>query len=584
MTVNSRSLLNNRYQIIDTLGRGGFGESFLAIDTHLPSQKKCVIKQLKPFIQEPTIPRWMCDRFEQEACILESLGDKHQQIPQLYAYFQEGQHFFLVQEWIDGITLTQKVEREGVLSPEQVERILQQLLPVLSYIHSKNIVHRDLKPDNIIYRHQDQCPVLIDFGAVKQALTNVQSDIYKSPYSIAIGTPGYMASEQAAGRPIFSSDLYSLGLTAIYLLTGKTPQCLQTNLKTGEFIWRQELSFLDSSLASVIDRAIRFNPRERFATAEEMLSALSAKNFTIPNHNSLSQDSSSFSQAVTKAIIGGKIPPLSSSDTSKQNQTRDITNRETQKQQEKSFHLPFFVPLLLLPLIGIAGFAFGYQLWNQVNQGNQDSNKTPVAVTEKPVNEDIKNPVETTPRNNNQTTEEQPEDNPVAQTPTASENPPDSSSIPLEDKGVEDKSNSDNSNEQQDMVNIPSIGLSNQEFTKKWGKPSSQDLAYNDRVTIVAYNNPLPRIEQVKYLVSNESKQVVRVDLVVSAKIRPIVMSGLLSQAFNAQITPEVQNAIAEVFTGQTDLRSFHLGDYQGMVQKRNERIEIRVWERDFAF
>ena len=174
MAVNSRTLLNNRYQIIETLGRGGFGETSLAIDTHLPSQKKCVIKQLKPVIQEPTIPRWMRDRFEQEARILESLRHQNQQIPQLYAYFQEGQNFFLVQEWIDGVTLSQKVEQEGVLSPAKVTDILEKLLPVLSYIHSKNIVHRDLKPDNIIYRRQDQCPVLIDFGAVKEAIQEVQ--------------------------------------------------------------------------------------------------------------------------------------------------------------------------------------------------------------------------------------------------------------------------------------------------------------------------------------------------------------------------------------------------------------------------
>lgn len=580
MTVNSRSLLNNRYQIIDTLGRGGFGETFLAIDTHLPSQKKCVIKQLKPFIQEPTIPRWMCDRFEQEACILESLGEKHQQIPQLYAYFQEGQHFFLVQEWVDGITLTQKVEREGVLSPEQVEKILKQLLPILSYIHSQNIVHRDLKPDNIIYRHQDQCPVLIDFGAVKQAITNIQQDLGQSAYSIAIGTPGYMASEQAAGRPIFSSDLYSLGLTAIYLLTGKSPQYLPTNLKTGDIIWQKELPSLDSSLAIVIDRAIRFNPRERFATAEEMLSALSADNLTVSNsnHNYHQQDSLSFSQAATKAVIGNQFPsPLSQA-----TPTVEITNQEAQKQERKSFQIPLFVPLLFLPLIAIVSFFFGYQLWNQANQDNR--NDTPVAITEEqPVKEEVNTPVKETSENNNQVTEDNTEGNVVSETPTATENPTDSLSIPLENNGAEDNGNSQNNNEQ-DVGNTPFISLSNQELSRKWGTPSHQDLGYDNRVTITTYDNPYPRIEQIKYLVSNESKQVVQVDFVFSSKIRPIVVTRVINRSLNSKVAPEVEDAIAEVFTGQTDLRSFYLGAYQGMVQRRNERVEIRVWDRDFAF
>ena len=301
MTIEEKTLLNNRYQIIKTLGKGGFGETFLAIDTHLPSGRKCVIKQLKPIIEEPNIPSWMYDRFEQEARILESLGEKQKQIPQLYAYFQEGDNFYLVQEWIDGITLTKKVEQEGVLTGEQVEAILRKLLPVIDYVHQQNIVHRDLKPDNIIYRHDDHSPVLIDFGAVKEAITTIDHYSHNSAYSIAIGTPGYMPFEQAAGRPIYSSDLYSLGLTAIYLLTGKTPQYINTNSKTGEIMWRQEVPQIPSSLASVIDRAIRLNPRERFATAEEMLWALGATNQGDTNSDS---GDSVFSRGPTKVVIG----------------------------------------------------------------------------------------------------------------------------------------------------------------------------------------------------------------------------------------------------------------------------------------
>ena len=574
MAINNRALLNNRYQIVETLTRGGFGETFLAIDTYLPSQKKCVIKQLKPIINEAAIPRWMYDRFKQEARILESLGAKHKQIPQLYAYFQEEQNFFLVQEWIEGITLTEKVKQEGVLSGQQVENILKQLLPVLSYIHGQNIVHRDLKPDNIIYRYQDQCPVLIDFGAVKEAITEKEETI-KSAYSIAIGTPGYMASEQAAGRPIYSSDLYSLGLTAIYLLTGKNPQQLKTNLKTGEIMWRKELPSLHSYLASLIDRAIRFNPRERFATADEMLLALAAGNSAILNENEKYDKSSSFSQMRTKEVIGKSWSSLKSHATTTGKTLNIInTSREEAVEKEPRFHIPLFLPLILLPLMAITSFLFGYQLWKQ-----GDNSNIPEIVKEQPLEDPSDEQINTSKQDEPQVNAEEPEDNFLSQKPKQEQNS--SNSIPF---SLEDNNDFNIPDElEEEIQTLPPIGLSAQELSRRWGKPSYEDLAYDNKVTLVAYDNPFPRIEQVKYLVSNETKEVVQIDFVVSSQTRMRLISRIMNRAFHDQINDEIKYAIAEVLTGKTDLRSFYFGNYQGMVQKRNQRIEIRVWDRDFS-
>jgi serine/threonine protein kinase, bacterial len=267
-------LLNNRYQIKKTLGTGGFGETFLAEDIQMPSNRSCVIKQLKPIQNNPQIYQLVQERFQREAAILEELGGKHNQIPDLYAYFQSNGLFCLVQEYIDGDTLATKVLKQGTISESIVREILVSLLQLLDYIHSRRIIHRDIKPDNIILRYQDGLPVLIDFGAVREIMGTAVNSQGNPTSTIVIGTPGYMPSEQAMGRPVFSSDLYSLSITVIYLLTGKHPEELETDSRTGEIIWYHHAFNVSPTLKSVVDKAISYHPRERFATAKEMLDAL----------------------------------------------------------------------------------------------------------------------------------------------------------------------------------------------------------------------------------------------------------------------------------------------------------------------
>ncbi|GAX42595.1 serine/threonine protein kinase [Tolypothrix sp. NIES-4075] len=275
-------LLKNRYQVIRVLGSGGFGETFLAEDTQMPSGCRCVIKQLKPVVDNPQVYQLVQERFQREAAILEELGGNNQ-IPRLNAYFVEDGQFYLVQEYIEGQTLTQKLQ-QGTLSESSVKEILINILPVLEYVHSKRIVHRDIKPDNILIRYADGKPILIDFGAVKETMGTVVTASGNSSRSIVIGTPGFMPSEQTAGRPVFSSDLYSLGLTAIYLLTGKIPQELPTDPATGEIVWRHYALSVSTSFAAVLDKAIASHARDRFSSAREMLQALqTGATFIAPN-------------------------------------------------------------------------------------------------------------------------------------------------------------------------------------------------------------------------------------------------------------------------------------------------------------
>ena len=268
------TLLGNRYQVLRTLGSGGFGTTYLAEDLQMPSHRKCVIKQLKPIANNPQVYQLVQERFQREAAILETLGDANSHIPKLYAYFAESEHFYLIQEWIEGMTLQEKVQAQGAIAEAEVKQILTQILPTLTYVHSQHIVHRDIKPDNIILRQRDNHPVLIDFGAVRETMGTVVNSQGNTASSIVIGTPGFMPSEQAAGRPLYSSDLYSLGLTMIYLLTARLPQDLALDPASGEVVWRSYAPHVSAEFADVLDKVIQYHPRDRYHTAEMLLTAL----------------------------------------------------------------------------------------------------------------------------------------------------------------------------------------------------------------------------------------------------------------------------------------------------------------------
>jgi serine/threonine-protein kinase len=305
------NLLSNRYQVLRVLGSGGFGQTFLAEDTQMPSRRICVIKQLKAIADNPDVYKIVRDRFQREAATLEALGKDNGLVPELYASFCEDNEFYLVQEWIDGKDLSDIVHSEGCLTEAKVKRILLDLLPTLGYIHEKGIIHRDIKPENIILRNRDRLPVLIDFGAVKATLATAMTAQGDVTCSVVIGTPTFMPSEQAIGRVGFASDLYSLGLTAIFLLTGKLSSELDTDPQTGELSWQRYADNFSPAFVGFLDKAIRLNFRDRYATANEMLATLrslfddSTTIITIPQQNSSSE--STEGNAITLESTEGQV-------------------------------------------------------------------------------------------------------------------------------------------------------------------------------------------------------------------------------------------------------------------------------------
>ncbi|ABW30142.1 serine/threonine-protein kinase [Acaryochloris marina] len=269
-------LLNNRFRILKQLAKGGFGATYLAEDTHMLSRRHCVVKQLQPEVPNQSCYEIALKKFKEEAAVLEQL--KHDQIPQLYGYFEQENRLFLIQEWVDGPTLGEKVRALGQLSAEEVQQMLLRVLPVLEYLQNFKVIHRDIKPDNLILRQVDSRPVLIDFGSMKRHLKTRISFSGSVVDSVIIGTEGFMAPEQAAQRTVYASDLYSLGMTAIYALTAKLPVEMESDYDTGQFKWRQYAPHVSDHLAKILDKATEFSPHDRFSTAAEMLDALTLQN------------------------------------------------------------------------------------------------------------------------------------------------------------------------------------------------------------------------------------------------------------------------------------------------------------------
>jgi len=271
----SKLLLKDRYRALKPIGQGGFGRTFLAIDEDKPSKPRCVIKQF--FLIENMLitssignqnSQKASELFEQEAKRLDQLG-KSPQIPELFAYTTQENQQYLVQEFIDGYNLAQVIQTEGIFNDRKIRNLLNSLLPLLYFIHSHNVIHRDIKPENIIRRQNGEL-VLVDFGAAKFATGTA---FLKTGTSI--GSPEYIAPEQARGKTVFASDLYSLGVTCIYLLTQVSPFDL---FDPGEntWIWRQYLvnNEITDELGKILDKMIENATNRRYQSAAEVLKNL----------------------------------------------------------------------------------------------------------------------------------------------------------------------------------------------------------------------------------------------------------------------------------------------------------------------
>lgn len=266
--------INGRYKILQQIGVGGFGLTYLAEDLHLQTRPKCVVKHLKPQINDAETMRLANRLFGQEAEVLYRLGG-HPNIPSLIAHFKEKGEFFLVQEFIEGHTISQEFTGGRRYNQKEIIQLLGQTLEILSFVHSQKVIHRDIKPANLIRRVSDSSIFLIDFGAVKQVNAVPRTPNSSTFSTVTIGSHGYMPMEQLAGNPNFSSDLFALGLVAIEALTGIKPLDLPKNQTTNEFIWNHKAQ-LSPEVEHFITKLVRFDFRQRYFSANEALAGLNA--------------------------------------------------------------------------------------------------------------------------------------------------------------------------------------------------------------------------------------------------------------------------------------------------------------------
>jgi len=306
--------LRNRYRVIQILGAGGFGRTFLAEDID-KLDERCVVKQFLPQAQGSWAIQKATELFQQEAKRLQLLGE-HTQIPTLFAYFEEDKRLYLVQQFIEGDNLLQELGKQGAFSEQKIRELLIDILPVLQFVHRQKVIHRDIKPDNIIRRRNDGKLILIDFGIAK----NLTVTSINHP-GTHIGTLGYAPIEQMQDGTVYPvSDLYSLGVTCFRLLSQNSPHHLFVN-SGYEWVknWREYLSNpIDDKLGYVLDKLLQKDMQQRYQSVDEVWQDLQSASLPAANLNvtQVTQPPPSMvstsninprNQTTTKALIGGIV-------------------------------------------------------------------------------------------------------------------------------------------------------------------------------------------------------------------------------------------------------------------------------------
>ncbi|PMB25577.1 FHA domain-containing serine/threonine-protein kinase [Fischerella thermalis] len=256
------------YQVLRTLGQGGMGTTYLAWDEtgKISGQPQLlVLKQMNADMAKIAKAR---ELFEREANTLKSLH--HPGIPKYYDFFEEGGKRYLAMELVHGQDLEKLILYKGPVTPSQAIAWMIQTCDILDYLHSQEppLIHRDIKPANLMVRNSNNGIVVLDFGAVKE--------IVGTAPGTRIGAEGYCAPEQERGQPLTQSDLYAIGPTLIYLLSGENPFKFYRQQGRSFRFDLTKVPTITPKLAEVINRVTQPLPRDRYQTAKDLALALAA--------------------------------------------------------------------------------------------------------------------------------------------------------------------------------------------------------------------------------------------------------------------------------------------------------------------
>ena len=528
-------LIRNKYFILQVLGQDVFSETFLAKNKNWFSHHRYVIKRFRPILGNPRAEATR-QLFYQEASILKRLSGKNPQIPQLCEYFIDGEDFYIVRKWIDGLTLKQKVQQQGKLSAAEVEEILGSILSFLEYIHSYGIVYRQLKPSSIVLRRsyglnraKKKLPVPIYFGGVKE----LEAEKINHRGLVLAHPQEYISPEQERGKSVYASDLYSLGLTAIYLLTGKTPAQLPLDPQTKQLLWHQEVRDLKIHLVRVIDRAICPRVGDRYSSATQMLQALHSPPVSI-------------SQAVFER--GTKKPFL----------TSEVK----------------VISILFLSGLGVLGITFLFLNSNLIswfeNEGDDESSK--ISKTDAPIQTDElargNEPQIDDFANKNELSTTEGDDRGIAQTPLSSTSP----------------CYSQESCSAIEVLFVPAfaVGTSQEQIIDLLGEPNRRSKGYWEDSYAFLYRF-IPSKIDLGYLLDVETNLVRQTEVSFAKSVDLLTIQQAAQRLLADNYSTDIESHLNQIYLNNSDRYQFEIDNLEGVIKRDpKDRIYLGIWDSTF--
>ncbi len=548
---NAQTLLYDRYSVLHIERSNNFNKVLFVLDTYQSPPRNCAIKVFQPIAEKFQIVKWIDEEFAEEAKRLKQLSLGNSQLPQIYTYSHEARDYYLVRELIEGRNLVEKVKTQGRFSPKEVKRILIELLQVLEYIHSQGVIHQNIKPKNIIVRNEDDLPMLINFGTIKHIVATYGFYGDKQVFS-ANNIYGYAPAELALGRPIPASDLYSLGLVAIYLLTGRHPVDLDPHSDLNSFKVPPIIASLDLNLARVIARAIRPNISDRYASAAQMRQDLSnsssgsdkkpvinRQKFTTAN------PSKRFTFSYSSSLNEQDILP----EETNLNHSNGVMSVAVRPQIEPNRSTDWW-KIILFSLgamyVAVNALIFAYDWYVKQNAIAPELSELSNSLSA----------METNPE-------------------TAAAPPQEPLAVP------ESVLNS----QSQDSLAIPILptGTSKQELKTVLGEPNAIQPGYWANSNAWIYKNRAGGSIDMGYLFDLDTDKLRQTEVAISPSVGLATIEDILSSLLENELDPAVSTALADIYQRQVNEYTFKLEDLEGsIIREADDHIYLGVWEADF--